>query len=170
MIFISSNYCAYSFRSVADFVAIFKIPNTNAVICCRYLRCPHLDTNPCAPEYHPFTISSAHGDLIHKDFVSCHIKIIPGGWTERLKNYFEDMNPGQDYPFHLKHIDEKGERQDGKLIGIDGQQLLCVDGPHSSPSQHYDAYRRCMVVGAGIGMTPCASILRFVATLANTPL
>lgn len=125
-----------------------------------YLRCPHLDTNPLNPEWHPFTISSAHGDLIHKDFVSCHIKIQPGGWTERLKNYFEDMNPGQDYPFHLKHIDEKGERQDGKLIGIDGQQLLCVDGPHSSPSQHYDAYRRCMVVGAGIGMTPCASILR----------
>ena len=27
-------------------------------------------------------------------------------------------------------------------------------------SQHYDAYRPCMVVGAGIGMTPCASILR----------
>merc|ERR1711887_508310 len=45
-------------------------------------------------------------------------------------------------------------------MGIDGQQLLCVDGPHSSPSQHYDAYRRCMIVGAGIGMTPCASILR----------
>ena len=80
------------------------------------------------------------------------------------------MNPGQEYPFHLKHIDEKGERQDGKLIGIDGQQLLCVDGPHSSPSQHYDAYRRCMVVGAGIGMTPCDSILRFVAMLAITRL
>ena len=126
------------------------------------MRCPHLDTNLFNPEWHPFTISSSHGDLIHKDFVSCHIKIIPGGWTERLKNYFEDMNPGQAYPFHLTHIDEKGQRQNGKLLGVDGQQLLCIDGPHSSPSQHYDAYRRCMVVGAGIGMTPCASILRCV--------
>ena len=129
---------------------------------CRFMRCPHLDTNLFNPEWHPFTISSSHGDLIHKDFVSCHIKIIPGGWTERLKNYFEDMNPGQAYPFHLTHIDEKGQRQNGKLLGVDGQQLLCIDGPHSSPSQHYDAYRRCMVVGAGIGMTPCASILRCV--------
>ena len=132
----------------------------------RFLRCPHLDTNIFNPEWHPFTISSSHGDLIHKDFVSCHIKIIPGGWTERLKNYFETMNPGQAYPFDLTRIDEKGQRQTGKLLGVDGKQLLCVDGPHSSPSQHYDSYRRCMVVGAGIGMTPCASILRCVENIA----
>ena len=136
------------------------------VVVRRFLRCPHLDNN-LYQEWHPFTISSSHGDLIHKDFVSCHIKIIPGGWTERLKNYFEDMNPGQAYPFHLTHIDEKGQRQTGKLLGVDGQQLLCVDGPHSSPSQHYDSYRRCMVVGAGIGMTPCASILRCVENVAK---
>jgi NADPH oxidase len=40
--------------------------------------------------------------------------------------------------------------------------LLRVDGPHSAPSEHYDKYETVMVVGAGIGLTPCASILRAV--------
>jgi ferredoxin-NADP reductase len=34
-----------------------------------------------------------------------------------------------------------------------------VDGPHSAPSEHYVRYSTVMVIGAGIGMTPCASIL-----------
>ena len=40
--------------------------------------------------------------------------------------------------------------------------LLLLDGPHAAPSQHYDEYKVCMVVGAGIGLTPCNSILRAV--------
>ena len=46
------------------------------------------------------------------------------------------------------------------FTGVDGKRLLRIDGPHSSPSQHFDAYHHTMLVGAGIGMTPCASILR----------
>lgn len=37
--------------------------------------------------------------------------------------------------------------------------ILRVDGPHSAPSEHYCNYNTCMIVGAGIGLTPCSSIL-----------
>jgi hypothetical protein len=44
-------------------------------------------------------------------------------------------------------------------LGPDGQQILRVDGPHSAPSEHYTSYGTLMIIGAGIGLTPCASIL-----------
>eukprot|EP00750_Incisomonas_marina_P021488 INCI4459.1.p1 GENE.INCI4459.1~~INCI4459.1.p1 ORF type:complete len:903 (-),score=151.28 INCI4459.1:608-3316(-) len=125
-----------------------------------YMNCPRLDVNAFNQEWHPFTISSAQGDLQFKDYVSCHIKVNKGGWTERLKDYFEAMNPGHDFPMVFSHRNDKGELVPGKRFGVDGQQIVRIDGPHSSPSQHYDSYKRTMVVGAGIGMTPCASILR----------
>ena len=125
-----------------------------------YLNCPRLDMNAFNQEWHPFTISSSQGDLQFKDYVSVHIKVNRGGWTERLKDYFEEMNPGHDYPLEFTRRNDKGELVMGKRFGVDGQQIIRVDGPHASPSQHYDSYRRTMVVGAGIGMTPCASILR----------
>jgi len=37
-----------------------------------------------------------------------------------------------------------------------------VDAPHGAPSQHVYRYRTCMLVGAGIGVTPCASIMKGV--------
>jgi predicted ferric reductase len=64
-----------------------------------FLCCPRLGRM----EWHPFTISSPEGDLFEtegdKKFMSLHIKIIPGGWTERLKQYLERMNPQKSYPF-----------------------------------------------------------------------
>ena len=54
-----------------------------------YLNCPYLSVN----EWHPFTISSARGDLDQEDFVSVHIRIHKGGWTEKLKDYLEIFNP-----------------------------------------------------------------------------
>lgn len=125
-----------------------------------YMNCPRLDNTAFNQEWHPFTISSSQGDLQFKDYVSCHIKVNPGGWTERLKDYFESMNPGHDYPLEFSHRNDKGELVMGKQYGVDGKQIVRIDGPHASPSQHYDSYLRTMVVGAGIGMTPCASILR----------
>ena len=49
-----------------------------------YLAAPHISEQ----EWHPFTISSAHQDLVMDDFTSVHIRIQPDGWTEKLKNYF----------------------------------------------------------------------------------
>jgi hypothetical protein len=54
----------------------------------------------------------------------------------------------------------KGVRKHGKDRGPDGNQLLRIDGPHSAPAQHYGSYRTVMLVGAGIGLTPSAAIIR----------
>ena len=37
--------------------------------------------------------------------------------------------------------------------------MIRVDGPHSAPAEHYVNYGTVMLIGAGIGLTPCASIL-----------
>eukprot|EP00948_MAST-09A_sp_MAST-9A-sp1_P004121 g4121.t1 len=126
-----------------------------------HLLCPTVSQR----EWHPFTISSCVGDLDKDMFVSVHIRVIPGGWTEKVKNYFavlgnydEDMN---DFNLKLTRYDVRSAKTyPGKLNGLDGLRLLKVDGPHAAPAQHYDEYRTMMIIGAGIGLTPCASILR----------
>jgi NAD(P)H-flavin reductase len=62
-------------------------------------------------------------------------------------------------PFIWLDSDERGDLQVGKRNGPDGKQILRVDGPHSAPSEHYSNYSTCMIIGAGIGLTPCCSIL-----------
>ena len=157
-----------------------------------YLNIPHIDPNlgELFSSWHPFTISSAMGDLKEKTekdrFVSLHIKVWPGGWTEKLKNYLELMNPNDSYPMTFTRRDEYvrvvfenitfyylhrtrnshfehnryGAQKLGKILGPDNKPLIRIDGPHASPSQHYDEYKTLMLVGVGVGMTPCASILR----------
>jgi ferredoxin-NADP reductase len=115
-----------------------------------------------ASEWHPFTISSAVGDLDRRGFMSLHIRVHRGGWTERLKDYLEVMNPKQEYPFYLTHRDTSGEVRPGKILGPEGLPLLRIDGPHAAPAQHYAAYESAVIVGAGIGLTPSASIIRSV--------
>lgn len=174
------------------------------------LNCPFVSEH----EWHPFTISSAKGDLVtggrvsletgqpvvavdqtstsrryrplveygddddhnaraepsllevhetaYHDYVSVHIKVNsedPGSWTHKLKEYFEMMAPARSYPFHLTRRDERGDVLLGRRVGPDSRQILRVDGPHAAPAVHYKHYGTVMVVGAGIGMTPCASIL-----------
>lgn len=44
-------------------------------------------------------------------------------------------------------------RSKGKVIGPDGQQIFCIYGPHSAPTQHIAEYTVDMIIGAGIGVT-----------------
>jgi hypothetical protein len=48
----------------------------------------------------------------------------------------------------------------GKVVGPNGKPLFRVDAPHGAPSQHVFRYRTCVLIGAGIGVTPCASIMK----------
>ena len=134
-----------------------------------YLNCPYISQN----EWHPFTISSAIGDLDQggdEGWVSVHIRIIPGGWTEKFLRYFLAMS-GRDINeddlkkemfLSLTSRDAKGAIQIGKDRGVDGKPLLLVDGPHAAPAQHYSTYDHVMMIGAGIGLTPSCSVLRSV--------
>jgi hypothetical protein len=179
-----------------------------------YLNCPHISQS----EWHPFTISSAHDDLLtgprihletgedvvevprpknlpprakwnkyclasqdyttmdpidfldksetaYGDYVTVHVKVhglnepYARTWTRKLKEYFEQLSPGGRFPFYFSHRDARGDLQVGRMMGPDGLQILRVDGPHSAPSEHYTNYGTVMLIGAGIGLTPCASIL-----------
>ena len=120
-------------------------------------------------EWHPFTISSSPGDLEKSGYVTLHIRVMgPGSWTMRLRDYLLLLNPNPrdkrsaKLGFKLARIDRDGRRAEGKLVGPDGRPLIRVNGPHSAPAVHYSEYKSVMLVGAGVGLTPSAAVLREV--------
>jgi hypothetical protein len=100
------------------------------------------------------------------DYISVHIKVHgleephARSWTRKLKEYFELMSPGKKFPFYFSKRDSRGEIMMGRQYGPDGKtQILRIDGPQSAPAEHYAHYGTLMLIGAGIGLTPCVSIL-----------
>lgn len=83
-------------------------------------------------EYHPFTLTSAPNE----DTLSLHIRAL-GPWTYALRNVFEqDTLKESPYP------------------------KLFLDGPYGAGQQDWYTYDVSVLVGAGIGVTPYASILK----------
>lgn len=88
-------------------------------------------------EWHPFTLTSAP----EEDYFSVHIRVV-GDWTEKVS----------------------------KLLGVgreDFQQAwelpkIAIDGPFGTASEDVFSHEVGMLVGAGIGVTPFASILKSV--------
>ena len=99
-------------------------------------------------------------DTGYCDYVSVHIKVHgleephARTWTRKLKEYLELLSGGQSFPFFFRRRDARGDTQLGRLNGPDNAPILRVDGP-----EHYTSYGTVMLVGAGIGLTPCASVL-----------
>ncbi|KAK7922506.1 hypothetical protein WMY93_009408 [Mugilogobius chulae] len=84
-------------------------------------------------EWHPFTMTSAP----EEDFFSVHIRSA-GDWTNKLINIMEQLPEGAQGP------------------------KLGVDGPFGTASEDVFDYEVAMLVGAGIGVTPFASILKSI--------
>lgn len=102
----------------------------------------------------------------YNDYITVHIKVFgledphARTWTRKLKEYFELLSPGKKFPFYFNKRDARGEITIGRQYGPDGKDpILRVDGPHSAPAQHYVHYGTLMLIGAGIGLTPCVSIM-----------
>lgn len=85
-------------------------------------------------EWHPFTLTSAPDD----DFLSVHIRAA-GDWTNSLHALMRKSEKSGSFP-NVK-----------------------VDGPVGAPTQDYLHYSVVLMIGAGIGVTPFASILRDTA-------
>ncbi|KAF2077058.1 hypothetical protein CYY_001625 [Polysphondylium violaceum] len=118
-----------------------------------FLNCPTIAAN----EWHPFTITSAP----EEDFVSCHINIV-GNWTGKLSTL---LNPEK----------KMGLVQENLLNAPDGKPILRIDGPFGAASEEVFKYKQVILIGAGIGVTPFASILKHIKyqlsrTYATTPL
>ncbi|XP_060935687.1 NADPH oxidase 1 isoform X1 [Limanda limanda] len=84
-------------------------------------------------EWHPFTMTSAP----EEDFFSVHIRSA-GDWTDKLIDIVQKLPEGAQGP------------------------KMAVDGPFGTASEDVFAYEVSMLVGAGIGVTPFASILKSI--------
>ena len=128
-----------------------------------YLCCPAVETSSWNgfEEYHPFTISSAPDEPV----LEVNIRVMPCeySWTNKVSRYLQLLDPNQSGEVELATRNPTtGVTTLGKVIGPDGKPFFRVDAPHGAPSQHVFQYRTVMLVGAGIGVTPCASIMKGV--------
>ncbi|KAJ1548541.1 hypothetical protein HK405_002789 [Cladochytrium tenue] len=101
----------------------------------------------CCPEialyeWHPFTLTSSPNE----DFISIHIRVV-GDWTtafaRRLGCRF-------------------GEKDEAGLAPPTSLPFVMIDGPYGSASEDVFDYEVAVLVGAGIGVTPFASILKTI--------
>jgi predicted ferric reductase/Ca2+-binding EF-hand superfamily protein len=91
-------------------------------------------------EWHPFTISSAPENAT----LHVHVRSL-GNWTAALRRLVE-----------RREADASVE-----------PLAVQIDGPHGAPSTHIFESRYAVLIGAGIGVTPFASVLESVVRRAN---
>lgn len=119
-----------------------------------FLSCPEVSYF----QWHPFTLTSAP----EEDYISVHIRVA-GDFTTALAKAL-----GCDFP----QKGEKGGKGDvpsgGKVVGTQVNPLqrtlprVMVDGPFGSASEDFLNFETVLLVGAGIGVTPFASILKSI--------
>ncbi|CAG8568609.1 3572_t:CDS:2 [Dentiscutata heterogama] len=127
-----------------------------------FLCCP--EVSPW--EWHPFTLTSAP----EEDYISVHIRVV-GDFTEALAKKlgcdFEEEN------FSKKNRDCIKSQIEGIDISALKKNLprIMVDGPFGSASEDVFKFEIAVLVGAGIGVTPFASVLKSIksTTQQNLP-
>jgi NADPH oxidase 5 len=91
-------------------------------------------------EWHPFTVSSAP----ENETLTLHVRSL-GNWTGALRRLAEAR----------------------EARGATERVEAYVDGPYGSPSAHIFESRHAVFIGAGIGVTPFASVLESVVRRAD---
>lgn len=118
----------------------------------------------CCPEisiwqYHPFTLTSAP----EEDYISVHVRMV-GNFTKALGKALgcEEGRGG-------RGGDSSAEKQRSEVVSMaPGAGLtkllprIYVDGPFGSASEDVFKFETAVLVGAGIGVTPFASILKSI--------
>ncbi|CAF3482161.1 hypothetical protein SNK03_012629 [Fusarium graminearum] len=116
-------------------------------------------------QYHPFTLTSAP----EEDYISIHMRCV-GDFTKELAKSL-----GCDWS------KKKDAGDASKVVGLTGREAeidpairrvlprVYVDGPFGSASEDVFKYEVSVLVGAGIGVTPFASILKSIWYRMNYP-
>ncbi|NXN07375.1 NOX5 oxidase, partial [Indicator maculatus] len=124
-----------------------------------YLNIPAIATY----EWHPFTISSAPEQ---QETLWLHIRSL-GQWTNKLYEYFQEPKCPSPGPKPLSRSLREKRHQCWAQVGADGAQLLAntgcyIDGPYGTPARRIFSSEHAVLIGAGIGITPFASILQSI--------
>ncbi|KAI9193461.1 ferric reductase NAD binding domain-containing protein [Polychytrium aggregatum] len=92
-------------------------------------------------QWHPFTITSTP----EEGFVSLHIRLV-GDWTKASAKLLQSYSA------------------QGSILKVDSPRLptIRVDGPYGAPAEDFYNYETAILIGAGIGVTPAASLLKSV--------
>lgn len=128
----------------------------------------------CCPEvslwqYHPFTLTSAP----EEDYISIHIRMV-GDFTRTL---------GKALGCEIDKRATRGVKADiSQVVGVGPNIIegvdpalrrvlprIYIDGPFGSASEDVFKYETAILVGAGIGVTPFASILKSIWYRMNYP-
>jgi len=106
--------------------------------------------------FHPFSFSSSPNE----EALSCHIRV-GGFWTNKLRLTYHPANLQRNPDAIIAH-GGLGERQ--SFISSPCTQYilppLYIDGPFGEGHEDWESYKNVVMVGAGIGVTPFASILK----------
>ncbi|KAJ2717270.1 NADPH oxidase 3 [Coemansia spiralis] len=124
-------------------------------------------------QWHPLTISSAP----EEEHLVVHFRP-RGGWTHSLARHLGcSASPGA-AAHPLQHEAEAAATGSGTSIckyanpvaqiesfnatatGGPAMPMVLVDGPYATPSEHFFDYSVCVLIAAGIGITPAAAVLR----------
>ncbi|XP_068580049.1 NADPH oxidase 5 [Cebidichthys violaceus] len=116
-------------------------------------------------EWHPFTISSAPEQ---SESLWLHIRSM-GQWTNRLYEYFRQPEDQEVSPKRLAaSLRTRRQRMKDQVSAKFGENhrfcnIKCyVDGPYGTPTRQIFASEHAVLIGAGIGITPFASILQSI--------
>ncbi|KAE9408170.1 NADPH oxidase [Gymnopus androsaceus JB14] len=117
-------------------------------------------------QWHPFTITSAPED----PYVSVHIRQV-GDWTRALG---DRLGVGPSVVATMTQAAMKGAEKDektgmmrGDFVEIDSASGISlpsvrIDGPYGAPAEDVFNVEVAVLIGAGIGVTPFASILKHI--------
>jgi NADPH oxidase len=115
-------------------------------------------------QWHPFTITSAPED----PYVSVHIRQV-GDFTKGLG---ERLGVGPSVVAAMTQAAMKGSEKEqntrGDFVEIDSNNMgralpaVRIDGPYGAPAEDVFKHEVAVLIGAGIGVTPFASILKHI--------
>ncbi|KAJ7820750.1 NADPH oxidase [Mycena olivaceomarginata] len=118
-----------------------------------FINCPEISYF----QWHPFTLTSAP----EEDYISVHIRVV-GDFTRALAQAV-----GCD--FESTRAKGAAPTTEGKVVNTAANPRLnrvlpriMIDGPFGTSSENFLNYETVLLVGAGIGVTPFASILKSI--------
>lgn len=113
-------------------------------------------------QYHPFTLTSAP----EEDYISIHMRVV-GDFTREVSKALGCEWDKKDKGSNVVGVNSDNSDVDPALRRV--LPRVYVDGPFGSASEDVFKYEISVLVGAGIGVTPFASILKSIWYRMNYP-